>query len=135
MRRGLWVLACAVATGMMACGGGGGTSVHAIATNQSESTPAGTQILIGAFAVPNGAVVNYSIVDTPTGIGSDTMDVGVAVDATADTGAPTVYGGQTNVSSTTGSTQPLPADTYDLLINCNNIVDPCIFTASVTATY
>lgn len=133
MRR-VWMLGCGLALGVMACGSGGAT-VHAITTNQSESTPAGTQLAIGPFSLPSGAVVDYSIVDTPTGIGNDSMDVGVAVDATAASSAPTVYGAQTGVSSTSGRTQPLPADTYDLLIACNNIVDDCIFQATVSATY
>ncbi len=135
MRRRLWAMTGVLAIGLVACGGEAGTSVHAIATNEPHSTPAGTEILIGPFSVPNGAVVDYSIVDMPTGIGDDTMDVGIALDATADSASPTVYGGQSNVSSTSGSTQPLPGGAYDLWISCKNFVDDCILTASVSATY
>lgn len=135
-RRILAVLGGAMFCGLGACGGGGGGPiVHVIANNEPHSTPAGTQMLIGPFSVPSGTVVDYSIVDTPTGIGSDTMDVGVAVDATVDSATPTVYGGQTGVSSVSGSSPPLPAGTYDLLINCNNFVDDCIFDVTVSATY
>lgn len=136
MRKGLLMLVGAMACGVAACGGGSvGPTIHTIANNEPTSTPAGTQILIGPFSLPSGAVVDYSIADTPTGIGSDTMDVGVAVDATVDSASPTVYGGQSNVSSTSGSSGALPADTYDLLVNCNNLIDDCIFDVTVTATY
>ncbi len=117
MKAGLLVLVVAMACGVAACGGGSsGPTIHTIANNEPTSTPAGTQILIGPFTVPSGAVVDYGITDTPTGIGSDTMDVGVAVDATVDSAAPTVYGGQMNVSSTSGTSGSLPAGAYDLLI-------------------
>jgi hypothetical protein len=136
MKSGLLALVGAMACGLAACGGGGGGPVaHAIANDQPTSTPAGTQILIGPFSLPSGAVVDYTIADTPTGIGSDTMDVGVAVDATVDSASPTVYGGQMNVSTTSGSSGALPAGTYDLLINCNNLIDDCIFDVTVIATY
>lgn len=135
-RAGLLLLVGAMACGAAACGGGSsGPVIHTIANNALTSTPAGTQILIGPFTVPSGAVVDYAITDTPTGIGSDTMDVGVAVDATVDSAAPTVYGGQMNVSSTSGTSGALPAGAYDLLVNCNNLIDDCIFDVTVTATY
>ena len=134
-KAGLLVLVVAMSCGMAACGGSSGRTIHTIANNEPTSTPAGTQILIGPFTVPSGAVVDYSIADTPTGIGSDAMDVGVAVDATVDSAAPTVYGGQMDVSTTSGSSGSLPAGAYDLLINCNNLIDDCIFDVTVTATY
>lgn len=122
-------------------GGGGGTtqthipSSHVIASQQAEVIPPNTQVAIGPFSVPTGATVDYSIVDTPTGIGSDTMDVGIVVDSTASTSSPVAYGVRENVSSTSSTTQPLPAGSYDLVVQCMNLIDQCSFQAGIIATY
>ncbi len=120
-------------------GGTGGTfhqpTVHAIANSQGENIAASQQVALGPFTVPTGATVTYYIVDTPTGIGSDTMDVGVVSNSTVNSSSPVGYGVQQNVSSTSGTTPALPADTYDLLVQCFNLVDNCIFQATIDATY
>jgi hypothetical protein len=92
-------------------------------------------LTLGPFTVPSGATVDYSIVDMPYGVGPDTMDVGVATNASAETASPVVYGVQNNVASTSGATPPLPAGTYDLLVQCVNLVDNCVFDVTLNATY
>lgn len=117
-------------------GGGGGPTVHTFLSNDPNSVPANQQLAIGPFTVPTGAVVNFSIVDTPTGIGDDSMDVGVATDASVLGGGQLVgYGMQSDVASTSGSTPPLPGGDYDFVVQCFNILDDCIFNLTLSATY
>jgi len=108
---------------------------HSITNSQAEQIPTNTQIAIGPFSVPASAQVAYVLVDTPIGVGYDTMDVAVVTDASANTGTPVGYGIQQNVSSTSGATPPLPAGTYDLLVQCFNLADDCAFQATIEATY
>jgi hypothetical protein len=148
--RALTLVALVVA--VMGCGSGGGSGTptgggpggggtghqpvdHALATDAPESMPAQTQLTLGTFTVPAAAIATYTIIDTPYGVGPDTMDVGVATAASAQTSSPVAYGIQQNVSSTSGSTQPLPAGDYALLVQCVNLVDNCVFEVSLTATY
>ena len=63
------------------------------------------------------------------------MDVGIVTASSAQTSSPVGYGIQQNVSSTTGTTPALPAGNYVLLVQCANIIDDCIFDATVSATY
>ncbi len=120
-------------------GGTGGTvhqpTLHAIANSQGEDIPAKNQVAIGPFTVPTGATVTYVLVDTPTGIGSDTMDIGVVSDSTVNSSSPVGYGVQQNVSSTNGTTPALPGGAYDVLVQCFNLIDDCIFQVTIDATY
>jgi hypothetical protein len=120
-------------------GGGGGTpatpTAHTLASNQGEVIATNTMVTIGPFTVPANATVDYTILDTPTGVGNDTIDVGVATAASASTSSPVAYGIMQNVSTTTGVTPPLPAGSYDLLVQCANLVDNCVFQVTLTATY
>jgi hypothetical protein len=45
------------------------------------------------------------------------------------------YGVRNDVSSTSATTEPLPADLYDLVAICHNIIDDCLFNATITAYY
>ena len=128
--------------GLIGCGssgGGPGTSQPTIHTLDSGSgqVPAGDALAIGPWPLPSGATVTYTIIDTPTGIGSDTMDFVVASDAMVQAGVTTIagYGVRNNVASTSATTETLPADVYDLVAICHNIIDDCIFTATITAYY
>lgn len=138
------VLLCAV----VGCGGGsggdgntGGTGGKALPPTthllgqQSFTVPAGQTIAVGPYTVPSGATITYQITDTPTGIGSDKMDVGIATGATAQASNPTLFAEQTDVSSVTGTTPALAAGPYDLYVACHNIADNCIFDETVTAFY
>jgi len=117
-------------------GGGGSQPVsHSLAVGEAEDVPANEELDFGPFTVPQNAVVDYSIVDTPTGIGNDTMNVGVLTQASVGTASAVAYGVQHNVSSASGQTQPLPAGTYDFVAQCLNIVDDCIFDLTLTAVY
>jgi len=123
--------------GLVGCGGSGrSATVHALDSGSGQ-VPAGQSLAIGPFPLPAGATVTYTITDTPTGIGSDTMDFVVASDAMVQSGATTLagYGVRNGVSSTSATTEPLPRDDYDLVAFCNNFVDDCLFDATITAYY
>src|SRR5436190_11088188 len=117
-------------------GGGSSATTHALDSGQGQ-VPAGQSLAIGPFSVPDGATITYTITDTPTGVGNDTMDFVVASDAMVQSGATTLagYGVRNGVSSTSAPPVPLPSDDYDLVSICNNIIDDCIFNATITAYY
>ena len=136
--------------GVVGCGGGsggdgntggtGGTTPPPEPTThlldqQSLTVPAGQAVAVGPYSVPASATITYQITDTPTGIGSDTMNVGIATGATAQASTPTLFAAQTDVSSVTGTTPALTAGAYDLYVACHNIVDNCIFDETVTGFY
>ena len=138
-----------VICGLIGCGGGsggdgntggtGGTrppepTTHLI-DQQGFTVPAGQAIVVGPYTVPSGATITYQITDTPTGIGLDSMNVGIAIGATAQATNPTLFAAQTGVSSATGTTPALSAGPYDLYVACRNIVDNCIFDETVTGYY
>ena len=102
---------------------------------QSLTIPAGQALAVGPFTVPDGATVTYQITDTPTGIGSDSMTVGIATEATAQATNPTLFAAQSKVSSVTGTTPSLSAGEYDLYVACQNAIDNCIFDETVTGYY
>jgi hypothetical protein len=121
---------------LVGCGSSGDPTVHSFLSNDPNTVPAGQSLGVGPFTLPSGATVSYSVVDTPTGIGNDSMDVGVVTDASfAGGGQLVAYGLMQGVSSTSGATPPLPADDYDLLVQCRNVIDDCIFNLTVSATY
>jgi hypothetical protein len=134
--------------GLVGCGGGsggdgntggtGGTTPQPtthLLDQQSLTVPAGQAVAVGPYTVPGNATITYQITDTPTGIGSDKMDVGIATGATAQASNPTLFAAQTNVSSVTGTTPALSAGAYDLYVACHNILDDCIFDETVTGYY
>jgi hypothetical protein len=141
MRRFLIVVLSGMAIGCGGSGNGGtgGTSgaqpTNHLLDQQSLTVPAGQATAVGPYTVPDGATITYEITDTPTGIGSDTMTVGIATDATARASNPTLFAAQSNVSSVTGTTPALVAGAYDLYVACSNIVDNCIFDETVTGYY
>lgn len=120
-------------------GGGGSTghvpTDHVIVSGQAQDVPANTQLATGPFDVPAGATVTYVLVDTPTGVGFDTMDVAIIPSSMATSPSPVGYAVQQNVSSTNGTTPALPAGAYDLLVQCFNLADDCLFQATIDATY
>jgi hypothetical protein len=107
------------------------------ASSTAKRVQVNGQLAIGPFALPSGATVTYTITDMPSGIGNDTMNFVVVSDemVKAQSTQLTGYGVKTSVSSTTATTLPVPADSYDLVAQCNNLVDDCFFTDTVTAFY
>jgi len=130
------VIGCGGASGDGNTGGTSGTepTTHLL-DQQSLTIPAGQADAVGPYSVPGGATITYQITDTPTGIGSDTMTVGIATEATAQASNPTLFAAQSNVSSVTGTTPALSAGAYDLYVACRNLVDNCIFDETVTGFY
>ena len=135
LRVGLLATLVVASCGTSDGSGGGAPSSHQVEASNRRVT-AGTLLAIGPFAVPAGGTVTYSITDMPTGIGLDTMDFVVAASFMVG-GSSQIngYGLKQNVSSTSSSTPPLPADNYDLVVSCKNIVDDCLFQTNVTAFY
>jgi hypothetical protein len=121
-------------------GGPGGStytpSNHSIDTG-AKRLAANDENAIGPFTLPEGATVTYTITDMPTGFGNDTMNFVVVSDAMVQGNSAqlTGYGVQSGVSSTHIVTQALPGDSYDLVVQCNNLVDDCLFSDVITAFY
>ncbi len=134
----IWLLATAlVAVG--ACGGGtegpsSATPTVHLLSQGNQTVSVGQGLAFGPFTVPEGATVTFSIVDQPTGIGSDTIHAGIVVDSTLAASNPTTFGYQEG-SSIQATTPALPAGAYDFAITCHNISDPCIFGQTLTALY
>jgi|SRR5580692_9310272 hypothetical protein len=148
MGRAIWARAI-FAVALLGCGGTGtggtGTggqgathtpSTHAIDMAQRHVT-VNTSISIGPFSVPDGATVTYTVTDMPTGVAADTMNIAVASDAMVQAGTTplTGFGVNNGVGSATATTVPLPAGAYDLVAFCNNLVDDCSFSDTITAFY
>jgi len=91
----------------------------------SNRAPVGAVLSIGPFSVPSGAIIDYTIVDTPAGVGDDSMTFSI------DPGGYAALSG----SSVSASTGPLPAGSYYLDVTCDNFVDDCFFNDEVRATY
>ncbi len=140
MRRALFVL-IALASG---CGLGngsddGGTSgdaqprtAHTLVSNAAQAVPPGTQAGLGPFQLPAGATVTFTLADAT---GYDTMNVGVVDASTLNGLYPVAYGAQNGVASTTGTTPALPAGSYDLVVQCLDVLTACSFNLTLVATY
>jgi hypothetical protein len=85
--------------------------------------------------VPDGATITYDVVDMPSGIGADSMDLQVSSAAVVQAASGTGYGVRKGVASSGATTTPLPADSYFFVVACRNLVDDCLFGETVTATY
>src|SRR5689334_9138160 len=71
--------------GLGGCGGGGGGPrgplTHTLESRTPFAVPAGVcDAVSGPFSVGAGTMA-FTVVDTPTGIGSDTMDFGIMFDS------------------------------------------------------
>ena len=125
-----WLAAVAL-PGLMGCGGGGGRHSTAVETdwvvNDSISLGAGYAACVeGPYAIPDGAVIFFDVTDAY----QDAMDVSV-VSASGVCDGTTGYAGLTSSAwAGTGpsDTNALPAGSYSLAVNCNNLVADCIFT-------
>ena len=123
--------------GLGACGGGGGPVTHVLVQNAPSDVPAGVCTAIaGPYSVGSGSM-SFTIADTPTGIGSDSMEVGIMFDSDF------VAGGcnfnlaivdDTGTGSLTDS-GPVSAGTYAFVVGCSNVIDDCLFDLTWTATY
>lgn len=140
IRLALWTTL--LATMLLGAGCGGGDSApppvdHALETEVTQSTLANSVLVRGPYQLPEDAVVSWTVVDVPSESGPNSLDVALATAASVDAGGTLVaFGTQTGVSSTTGETQPLPANNaYDFVAFCRNPVADCTFTLTLTATY
>jgi hypothetical protein len=131
-----------VLVAFLGCGGGGGSgtdtpaapTVHQLSADNGR-VAVGTPVATGPWELPAGATVTYNIVDMPSGFGSDSMDAQISGAAAVQAGAGTGYGLRSGVSSTGATTVALPADSYFFVVACRNVVDDCLFSETVTATY
>lgn len=81
--------------------------------------------------------MSFTIVDTPTGIGSDSMEVGIMFDSDFLSGGCNFNRAIVD-DVTTGSVADsgsVDAGTYDFVVGCSNIIDDCLFQLSWSATY
>jgi len=129
------------------CGGGNGgdgaggstapppPTVHPLDASTGRVAPA-MSLWTGPFTLPAGATVTYVVTDMPTGVGQDSMRTAVVNQAQfSSTGPITGYADQRATGSRTAVTPPLPADGYYFVVGCNNILDDCLFSKTVTAYY
>jgi hypothetical protein len=80
---------------------------------------------------------SFILQDTPTGIGSDSMEVGIMRQADFAAGGCDLNLAPPDDSfvgsdSNSGTVDP---GTYTFIVGCANIVDPCLFNLTWTATY
>ena len=125
--------------GLGGCGGGGGHRVVTYTLDDAVGihVPAGyCGDVSGPFSVGAGSM-GFTIVDTPTGIGLDSMEVGIMFESDFAAG-----GCNFNLAIVddvgTGSVSDsgnVTAGTYTFVVGCDNIVDDCIFDLTWTATY
>jgi len=132
---GPWAVALFLA-GFGGCGGGSVT--RTLTQNFPVSIPTGyCGAVAGPYSVPSGSM-SFTVVDTPTGIGYDSMEVGIMFESDfAAGGCNFDLAIVDDVSTGTGVSDhgPVAAGTYDFVVGCNNIVDPCLFDLTWTATY
>jgi hypothetical protein len=112
---------------------------HVIASDtMAPSLPAAHTQLFGPFSVP-AATVSYMITERTTTLTQDSWTTGVASAmqaSLAQAGQPyQAYALKTDVTGTTSATASVPADSYYLAIYCNNIVEDCVYSYEVQATY
>jgi hypothetical protein len=120
-------------------GGGGGPITHILVQNVSDSVNVGDCVAIeGPYTVGTGST-SFNLVDTPTGVGSDSMEVVILPDSVwlsqgcNFTVSETVVDDQ-NVPSDSGE-GPISDGTYDFVVACDNAIDDCFFNLSWSATY
>jgi hypothetical protein len=123
--------------GIGGCGGGGGPVTRVLTQNLPSDVPAGSCTAVaGPYSVGRGSMA-FTIADTPTGIGDDSMEAGIMFDSDflaggCDFNIAIVDDVQTGSFSDSG---PVPAGTYAFVVGCNNVLDPCLFDLTWTATY
>jgi len=79
----------------------------------------------------------FTIVDTPTGVGSDSMEVGIMFDSDFLAGGCNfnlAIVDDVGTGSVTDSGN-VYAGSYVFVVGCNNFIDDCLFDLTWTATY
>jgi hypothetical protein len=128
------------------CGGsgpptGGALVTHTLVSNVSDSVAVGDCVPVeGPYSLGAGTTA-FNLLDTPVGIGSDSMEVVILPDAVWASEGCNFTVGQTALDdqqvqgSDSASGVPIDADSYDFVVACNNAIDDCFFTLSWNATY
>ena len=119
------LLGAFAASALIGCGTSDSGPQTYILDRDSNNVAVGALASIGPFSVPSGAIIDYTIVDRPVGIGADSMTSSI------DPGGYAARSG----SSLSASTGPLPAGYYYLDVSCENLIDDCYFDDEVRATY
>jgi hypothetical protein len=125
--------------GLGGCGGGGGG--HHVATYTLDQVSLAVQAGVctdvsGPFSVGAGSMA-FTITDTPTGIGSDSMEVGIMFEsdfAAVGCDFSRAIVDDVGTGSVTDSGN-VDAGTYTFVVGCSNIIDDCLFDLTWTATY
>ncbi len=115
------------------CGSGSSSTVdHTLVSNASEEVPPGACVPVeGPYSLPDGADMAFSIADVDD---TDDMDVGV-IDDSLGCDFSSGYGVVLDAASVNSSADNLPVGSYDLIVNCRNVVTSCIFSVSWSASY
>jgi len=122
------------------CGGGGGGRArvtNTLVSNVVDDVSAGDcQPIEGPYSVPGGTTMHYDVVDQPVGVGFDNYEIAVIDDSLGCALPPAAgaYGYQNGVTDPV-ATFNVPTGNYDLVVFCNNLVDPCQMNVVWTATY
>ena len=123
-----------IAMGLLLVAGCGakGDDDHVLVSDVSETVGAGQCAPVeGPFAVPDGATMEYTLTDIDD---TDDMNVGVIDDA-AGCSFSDGYGVELDTASVDGSTGPVPAGSYDFVVQCNNLANDCLFSLTWSASY
>ncbi len=142
-RLGLVLLALAGCGGGMSPASTGTTppatpTVHTVMNDGLLSVAAGAYAVSPSFALP-AATVDYTITERTSSSVPDTWTVGVASEAEVgylQAGAQwQAFALETNAVGTVSDSASVPADTYSLVLVCGNLLEDCVFSDVVTATY
>ena len=127
--------------------GGGGSpgtqppvpTLHVIAADTlAAPLAAGTAASYSPFTIPAASVV-YQITERTTTVTQDTWTTAiVSASELARANAGQSYRGyalKTMVTGTTSGTEQVPADSYSLVVVCQNVLDDCVFSFQIQATY
>jgi hypothetical protein len=114
-------------------------TLHVIAADtMGNPIPAGSANTIGPYTLP-ASTVAYQITERTTSTTQDTWTTAIAAAseiARAQAGQDyRAYGIEQAVRGTISTTATVPADTYYLLIICQNILEDCVFSYQLQATY
>lgn len=136
----------AAALGVLGCGGsssGAGDpastpEAHEIYADMPGTTGAGSATAIGPFTVP-AATVGYTLTERTSSSVPDSWDVGVATQTEVgylNAGQQwQAYALSSDATGSVSSSSSLPAGTYFLVVNCRNLLEDCVYSFAVQATY
>lgn len=102
---------------------------HLVYTSDVLDQAAGAVAQVGPFAVPAGSRITYAVVDRTTALTLDAMGANVF---SSPVGVPYAPGAGSTFTETTPA---VPAGSYVVQVQCQNLLEDCLFSLDVSAFY